>query len=455
MATSVSYRNGLTHYLEGISPTSSAMPIDATYKAIDWTIQRQAVLEQYIKVYLSKLVDPSRFYKDLDWKYISRSLDLDDHQYVLLKIDELLDDYLYGIQGVAPVIWKSNDNSLFQQVNQLIDALGLEKDRQVVQSKPPRVTTARPKEVRSIHSPPTNPLRKERRSSLELLPRPTGFKNGASLSKGDASMTKPAETSTSNINVITRAEVNYRPAETSKKQPQVLNRFKGVQNRLMLLGKKKEPKLPPTPQLPNSPNSPREIPNFGELALTERNRRRLSVVGMNLPMYIRKQLQEEVIDGSAVIDVQDSRIDKPKDIQENINHMPVLTASPVIDERAPREIATKDSSNESSKDRSPKKNTRLQNLLSNSQSLYSHAKDVSESADNGNVEDESEEEDKEYILPNLLTRFYGAQLEDSDSNDEVLRALDEDDVDFVNVNESYDEFGVVPEDQDDDYLFKV
>ena len=134
-----------------------------------------------------------------------------------------------------------------------------------------------------------------------------------------------------------------------------------------------------------------------------------------------------------------------------------------------------------------KKKSRLQNLLANSQSLYSHSKDVnsarsslassnisssnktSNTSAGGTPHYDSDEEDdnKEYILPDLLTRYYGMQADDNGDHEEILKEIDEneDDIDFVNVNESYDVLvrRVADDDRenthhdydDDDYLFKI
>lgn len=125
------------------------------------------------------------------------------------------------------------------------------------------------------------------------------------------------------------------------------------------------------------------------------------------------------------------------------------------------------------------KQSRLHNLLSNSESLYVNNKDISSSRSDvhtgtsdyyNSYENNSSDDDKEYILPNLITKYY-----------EMNGQVDDDDIDFVQINGSFvhqDDFrsngGLVEyedelgqeqgndeehhnddNDNDDEYLFKI
>lgn len=102
--------------------------------------------------------------------------------------------------------------------------------------------------------------------------------------------------------------------------------------------------------------------------------------------------------------------------------------------------------------------SRMKNILSNSQSLYAHNKDSSslESENQGNsgISDyhgpgiSESDDDREYILPNLLTKFLGLQENENEDN-----------IDFLDIDDDFPESQTsVSDDQqsdNDEYLFKI
>lgn len=108
------------------------------------------------------------------------------------------------------------------------------------------------------------------------------------------------------------------------------------------------------------------------------------------------------------------------------------------------------------------KPSRIHNLLANSQSLYSHSKDVSSQNHTSNTSlydnDTTSDNDKEYILPNLFTKYYGE--DDGDSTvDAVIKGIEDmGDAEFVNVGGSSsieEEDDEEEEEEEPDYLFSI
>lgn len=211
----------------------------------------------------------------------------------------------------------------------------------------------------------------QRRTSLDLMhsrPSLDMFNH-----KRTSSFSKPALASTSNVNVLTKAEIN----SPSKKFD------------LSLIIPKK-----------------RVTGNTD----ADKRSRRISLVGENLPHYIKDQLT-----------IESEKHDKTVH----------------------------------------KKKSRMNNLLANSQSLYAH-KDISSLKSNTNTSDftnsavDESDDDKEYISPNLLTKYYDIEEEEEEGED----------IDFVNVDDSYisendndndpeGEQDDQDDQDDDDYLFNI
>lgn len=109
-------------------------------------------------------------------------------------------------------------------------------------------------------------------------------------------------------------------------------------------------------------------------------------------------------------------------------------------------------------------------MVTSSQFLYAHNKDLSTSTKSSPTNtfdsdqriqffsDESDNEDnKEYILPDLLTRYIGMHVEheDEEEDDDEEEEATENDSQEEEEEEDHDFVNVGEEDDDDDYLFKI
>lgn len=297
----------------------------------------------------------------------------------------------------------------------------------------------------------------QRRTSLDLMYSRPHLANNITPRRSN-SLSKPAIASISNVNVLTKADVSNKK-EPSKKFNLVLiipkrNGHAAVpvsgdhrsNNNLVVtadsnsripvdppgeLGQSGPSASGPSQSNPNTVQSERN----NQKITNDKRTRRISLVGENLPSYIRNQLQPG-----------GSHQDK------------TLT----------------------------KKQSRMHNVLANSESLYAHNKDVpsvksdsytgTSDYDNINDQNSESEEDREYILPDLLTKYYEMQEEeeyDEDEDGDGDRIVDGMgngmDNGFVNVDTQVDlseddededsnkatNDGDDDKNQDDDYLFTV
>lgn len=385
--------------------------------------------------------------------------------------------------------WPVKNRHLYHEVDLMIERLDLknfkEQESPPGASQEPTVIEAKPEPLPHLQEgaqPEVIELRpKQRRLSLDLMQMKAehGESRKGALQARKSSFSKPALISTTNVNVITRAEANPKPTN-SKMNLESPKRsiFKDMLKKLKLSLIKKnrqQPKMP-IPQIIVAPrrqesrlplsnnNGPfergsrddvleaRKQKRDGELPLMKQSRR-ASLVGENLPSYIREQLQRA---GS----------DTPE----------TPTVPEILTNRAQK--VTRPKEKEKTKPLSPNSSlvyrSRLQNLLATSQSLYAHNKDL-ESIKSGNIgsnahssntsgyeiegtnksTSEEGDEDKEYILPTLVTKLYGADANEADG-EQILRDLGDDDTYFLNVNDSYDDLieeNGENDNNDDDYLF--
>ena len=154
----------------------------------------------------------------------------------------------------------------------------------------------------------------------------------------------------------------------------------------------------------------------------ELRNRRTSLVDEQLPKYIREQLSQGQ---------QPVQTIAPKISVRKLSNLP-----PIVDTR---EVS--------------RKSSRLQNVEANSQSLYAHSNDVNSTTTTSDVEHQlqydTDEDDREYILPGLLAKYYGLQFEEgSDVDYDYDDEEEEEEIDFVNVEGSLSN-------DENDYLFKV
>lgn len=393
---------------------------------MDWTLQKEQLLEKYIIDYYQNLEDTRYFFKNLDWNSIYNLVGIDDQDFLRLKIDEIYDNYMTLFLGQdfntnqLILHWKSKRNPIFQEVVQLIESLGLEEfkfdlpTQEDTAPDQPQTTPEYnpiPDSIQKVKSPPVPQLTKtERRASLELMhPRPTfGIRKEFKLSKAPIA-------ATTNINVMAKSEAKTLVKNTTS--PTVTK----TKKKFSLKQQKSQPQV------------------GLEQGMSRPKHRRTSTVDEQLPTYIRDQLTKH----------------RPR---QKLTPKPSRHQIPTI------------LSNESSLKGSYKKPSRLQNLVTNSQFLYAHNKDLSTSTKSSPTNtfdsdqriqffsDESDNEDnKEYILPDLLTRYIGMHVEheDEEEDDDEEEEATENDSQEEEEEEDHDFVNVGEEDDDDDYLFKI
>lgn len=393
---------------------------------MEWNPEKQLLLENYITNYNGQLNDTRLFYNNLDWNYIFNLVGVNDQEFLMLKIDEIYDEsinvYFKDDFNINQLVdhWKSKSNPIYQEVVQIVESLGLESFKLEVLEEsssnqtPAKITTktetivTTPTTAKRVSSTPVPKLTKtERRLSLDLMhPRPSFGLNQ------ESQLVKPPITSTTNIHVHaqqeTASDLNP-PVNLPSKKKFTFNKAK-----FTISTNKRQ-------QEQQTNTAPRQ--------------QRTSTVDEQLPLYIRKQLTKN----------------RP---QQTITPKP-----------SKHQFAQNSSPTNSSPRGSYKRSSRIQNLLSNSQSLYVHSKDPANSAETSThtsndtdlrlryYSDELDDEDnREYILPDLLTRYFGVH-EDQEAEDNTDNDADDDseeeeeeeeENDFVNVGDDHD-----------DYLFKI
>lgn len=264
----------------------------------------------------------------------------------------------------------------------------------------------------------------QRRTSLDLMHSRPNLSNDLGHRR-TSSLSKPAMASTSNVNVMTKADVRTANKETPLKKFNlvlIIPKRKGhapVKDAGVPDNHKKSSHL----EGPSSDNKPQRNNSDDDTdKVVDKRSRRISLVGENLPNYIRSQIQSGSNDKTVA-----------------------------------------------------KKQSRMHNVLANSESLYAHNKDVASdksdshtgTSDYENYNDNSEsEDDREYILPNLLTKYYD-DLQEGEGEDDEEHEQDENghfsingvDNGFVNidtqVSDDESKNTVNDNDTEDDYLFTV
>lgn len=429
--------------------------------------------------------DISDFYINLDWDLIVKLLGINDLEFLKIKIDEIYDEYFMLVNDKSDDIdvtgflsrWKYQESNLYKEVLEMIattDLLEFKLDQHP--STPPALdnphlldglsTMAQHSEINKVEitNAPSHPkqpqvslmpvadsipmaspnpsrqnsvvpqlTQKQRRLSLDLM---------HAKPSTELKLTKTlAETGVANINVTTKAEIvletkDNNPQDRSKKK----NKLKDMLKRFGLARKQSQQS---------------NIQSKYSFAADKPNRRG-SLVGEHLPIYIRKQIHLPPLEHA-------------------LAHTPSKRQVLVINDIPP--------TSRSGSLKLSKKQSRIQNLVINSQSLYAYNRDManttgkdgtamrvptatSNGSDLTTNDDhrlhydlgDDDENDKEYISPDLLTKFYGLQLEGGDMEDE--EGLDEDnerELDeangFIDVNGSFEM--VNDDENDDDYLFKI
>lgn len=377
-----------------------------------WNDEKWDKLETYL-VEFGHLQSNNEFLYNLQLEFLSRYIS-NDIEVVKAHMTELMEHK--SIYSRDDFNWESNKTKLMNEVDNIILSFDLKpyhdltkppiketketkeaepitysKTRQIdipqISNEPVNVNTAVPNATDpTLPLPKLNVIKndmpklsaKQRITSLELM------NSNVRTHKRTNSLRQPVVASTSNVNVLTKPEI---------KGPGKKFDFTSIINR------NKQSKLPT------------------KLAVKgDKHQRRASLVGENLPTYIKDQLAST----------------------RTLN----------------------------------KKQSRMKNLVLNSESLYVHLKEPesirSDSrggsraettntsmshTESSNFANSDSEDDKEYILPNLLTRYY------EEHEDEDLEFVDVNDT-FNGSKYSYESSGdEVPndddeEEDDDDLLFR-
>ncbi|CCE79755.1 Piso0_001843 [Millerozyma farinosa CBS 7064] len=285
-------------------------------------------------------------------------------------------------------------------------------------------------------------------NSIYISKEPSDIPENNSFGK-NSTLRKPASIGTSNINVVTKPTVSkqWKPAlktDNAQLKHKILdisrrlksgfnkahqeetprNDLEQLDQRLRNTGLINAQRSNAKHVLPVASKKQREPTN------AEKRTRRVSLVGENLPKYIRAQLRNDLhIDNNTAPEKAKGNSNKQKPVQRRAS--------------------------------------RIENVLANSQSLYamrkpssfnsSHPEDdktvSSESVSAGIEEQEEDIESEEYISPNSLTKFFASSTNDDD-HDEILKGIDEM-TGFMNIGEASYEDLAKDNEETDDYLFKI
>lgn len=301
----------------------------------------------------------------------------------------------------------SPESPLFREVCHEIDRLGLRQFQTGQEATPESVLALQPEQLQTTETvaPGVSPgvpqvtsqvTKKERSNSFELM-----------HYIPNSSLTKPAETGISSISVVTKVtdlqENGYVPVKPQKSV--LADKIKRYLGRFQLLNRSRHKnsteRKERTVVLPLVTQSP-----SGVLA-SSMAARRSSLVGQNLPSYIKSQL---VLKGSETAGAAKQAEARTGDNESRISSIP------------------------------RKKDTRIANLLANLESLYFHqdANSTGGTSLGSNTNNEStiSDGDREYILPNSFAQW-------NDQDQDIYQS---------SLEESIDD---QEDDDDDQYLFQT
>lgn len=290
------------------------------------------------------------------------------------------------------------------------------------------------------------------------------------------SPTAPAPITISNVNVITKADLkaHSKPSDiqdTSKVRSGLRNVLRKIRESISRPDKKRPLLWNTSKTREKNKASSNEVIEGESLTIPQhrerkakdshdknQNRRR-SIVGENLPFYIREQL---------------TLLPQSHNQDNNLQNCDTEQGQRVPNIRKPKQ------ENSITSPATPKKQSRVQNLLTNSKSLYSswseqalqdshnpESNDANLSSignysefdpDYDPEENDDSESDKEYILPELFTKYFGSG-DANQAEEEVLRSIENLDSrnDFFNLRESYgnlDDEDKASHKDENDILFK-
>ncbi|KAI5955890.1 hypothetical protein KGF54_001392 [Candida jiufengensis] len=383
---------------------------------MEWTETNQTILEKFMEEYIKNLSELSSFYLNLDYNKLASIINYNDIEIIKLRIDEIFDDH-YLIQDDLNYskLLKSKEEFNNSEILRIIQSIDLQpfKENSPLQQQQPQNSSDEVFESTIIEQLPRAEMpkltKKQRRQSLDLMhSRPSlGIRK-------DTQLTTAPAISTTNVNVTASSKAIL--------------------------------KIPSKKFIDS-----KDVQSIRQAAVPNMKQRRTSLVGAQLPNYIRKQLIgnrqiQKITPKSSVrrMNLQNDQLNMNNNT--NANNIQQNHYSP------------------SNSTITRKQQTRLQNLLSNSQSLYAHSNsnDVESTTNTSDLENrlryDTDDDDKEYISPDSLAKFYGLQYEGDggdyeEEDDEDEDEDDEEENEFVNLEENSNQ--LINGNDENDYLFKI
>lgn len=441
-----------------------------------WSNDKEITLNRYIREHYDSSTDLTQFYSSVDWNQLQHVLNFPQIDLIKLRADKALEDIILSTSISKTIAhWnerKPHKTSISEQLSKL------------------------PISSYQVEVAPPPPSKTQRRSSLGLP-----AMGEINFHNRKLSLSKPAEIATTNVNVITRAEVGYKPQvqKQAKEVPQIPNRRSLIVGEHLPLYIRKQLQEQAQSQLqdhqeegqenqalesetPGSKDSKdtkgresskgRKDINTSSKTLKDINTSSKSLKDINSHSKTPKDINshsktvKDTKSHSTTVKDTNSHSKTVKDINSN-----PLKGSDAKDSKnsnskgdqvvnltrkgnsnktdgktsialgARGEDGRSGNSTSSGQESSKRLPSRLENLLSNSQSLYPNIRDDAEE----DTEDAAALE-TDYMLPNLFTKYF--QLEDTEANDDLWKELDSDESEFAEAEEDEG-------DEDDDYLFKM
>jgi hypothetical protein len=431
-----------------------------------WDMQTQSQLQEFLVQHLRSLTDYGDFYANINYDQLCDLVKCDDIDYINMKIDEFTTSHLFQSGKFDTTVLK-NYHSLTKacatEINNLqLKPFVLEHQTQSTETNELRdgvVNSADLKQHSDTTSSigPSNPDTKVNRSGSVSIPKThtTSHRHrrfsldlihNRTRNRSQLSCPAPIDVTMVNVNVQpTKIEVKSKPEVKSKKK------FLLKYDKRNDCNVKKQTELQP--------------------GMT--SNRRNSLLMQSLPSYVLNQLKppddsgarhnnEDMIKQlSGAFQRLRLMLPPPKDIQKNSTaHKP--TVNNTQHTRTNNDVKSNLIDDEDTNKYSHN-NLRFQNVLSNSQQLYTHSTEISSDRaervfDSPNTLSERAETihedttEDEYVLPNIVTKYYQIDDEDSQEREEFLRALDaDDDTELFNANDSIDDIN--GHDGHEEYLF--
>lgn len=447
---------------------------------MDWTDRKLDQLREYIDRY-QHVDNLEELNQVIDWTYLQDTFKISDISIVMQKVEELyqenkeaiytnpifLDEDLSDVRALARV----EGNPFLGEIASMLEALGLhefltekdlieeDRDQQSMRESNwelDKVLQALPPDSRKVSLNLPNMTNKEQQVSLNLMDqknRPNLIPFAGDNSSKRASLSKPASAEITSVNILSKADA----ISGIMAKPVGDQRRKSLTSPFLIVDKLKF--------IRRKSVEPDSVPVFDKASINAKSpqrmnkdkARRTSMVGDSLPLYIRQQLGSPEQPLNLKILVLESRTVLPK-VPQLTSLQPPLEATgqySILTSYAREALPLKEISKQPS--------SRLKNVLSNSQSLYAISRDAvhpgtpsRDESQTSTISDEltdrvyDSDDDKEYILPTLMSRYLGLEGDDEGDDDD-----DFPDLDFIKLHDSESDriTGRTIDEEDDDYLF--